>query len=64
VPVTDMDVGELIELSNQPMCKRNTTEMHLERIADAGDECKRRGIELSPGRTRRAPHRRDRTAAR
>ena len=62
--VSDLPIEELIELAERKKRKRNYTAEQIERISQAREECKRRGIALSPGRTRRAPRRRGRAAAR
>ena len=62
--VSDLPLEELIELAERKKRKRNYTGEQIERISQAREECKRRGIEVSPGRNRRAPRRRGRAAAR
>ena len=62
--VSDLPLEELIELAERKKRKRKYTGEQIERISQAREECKRRGIEVSPGRNRRAPRRRGRAAAR
>lgn len=58
--VSDLPLEELLELASRPLRKRTTSEADLRRISEARDECKRRGIPMTPGRSGRVARRRAR----